>query len=954
MKLTTTLIGILSVFTFARAQFPGCPSIDAGADQTLTCNQPCATLNAIPLHSGATTTYAVSSIPHNPPIAYNQSGGTAVSVNTDDVWSSLITLPFNFCYYGQTYTTCKIGSNGSIKFGNYVSTTTPDQPYAYPGNCPSTALRVYGDVFGVLHDIDPSVAGTVKWYVLGTAPCRIFVVSYYQLAHYSCTSLRSTHMMVLYETTNVIDVYVNNKATCSTWQQGYGIVGIQNPAGTAGIVAPNRNATPAWTVTTPEAWRFTPDGAPIYSVEWFQGTNSVGTGNTVTVCPTAPTTYTAQVTYTACDGTTIVKTDDVLVSPDPSTPSANQIATNPTSCTGNTGSFEVQGSGGAGNYQYSIDNGATWQSSGVFSGLAAGTYTVLVQDGNGCQGSISVTVTQTSSIDLTLASSTNVTCNGGSNGSAVTSVSGGTAPYSYTLNSGNNQTSGTYSGLAAGTYVIQVTDAGGCTDSQSVTITEPSPVTVSYVSSTNASCSGSDGSMTVSGSGGTGTLNYSLNGGAQQTGTVFNNLAAGTYTIQATDANGCSATASGTVGSVNNLTALLIDNENVSCHGLSDGSVQLGGTGAPSPYTYSLVGGPSQTSNTFTGLAAGTYDYVVTSGNNCHDTVSVTITEPTAITVTTNTPLSACAGGSVTMTASASGGAGSFVYSWSNSLPNGQTNTVSPASTTTYQVTATDGNNCTASASIVVTIHQDPNIGAGSDQTICLGTSVSLSGSGGTSYSWNGGISNGVSFTPSLGVNTYVVTGTDAFGCQNTDTIIVTVVPVPTAVLGASSPTSGYPGLTVQFTNSSQNANTYYYDFGNGSNQQTNNISLTPGSTYNSPGTYTVVLTAGNGICQDTAQLQVVVLPYEPLQVVIPNIFTPNGDKNNDVFFVRLENAVSIDLVIVNRWGNFMARITDLNGYWDGRLNGNMAEDGVYFYKYTATGLDGTTQTGQGDIQLLR
>ncbi|WP_430404786.1 hypothetical protein [Fluviicola sp.] len=72
MKLTTTLMGILSVFSMAWAQFPGCPSINAGSDQTLTCNQPCATLNATPFHAGATTTYAVGSIPHTPPIAYNQ------------------------------------------------------------------------------------------------------------------------------------------------------------------------------------------------------------------------------------------------------------------------------------------------------------------------------------------------------------------------------------------------------------------------------------------------------------------------------------------------------------------------------------------------------------------------------------------------------------------------------------------------------------------------------------------------------------------------------------------------------------------------------------------------------------------------------------------------------------------------------------------------------------------
>ncbi len=951
MKLTTTLIGILSVFSTAYAQFPGCPSVDAGADQTLTCNQPCATLNAIPFHAGATTTYTVGSIPHTPPIAYNQAGGTAVSVNTDDVWSPQITLPFNFCYYGQTYTSCKIGSNGSIKFGTYLPTS---QPYVYPGNCPNLTLRQYGDVYGVLHDIDPSVAGTVKWYVLGTAPCRIFVVSFNELAHFDCNNLESTHMMVLYETTNVIDVYVNNKATCTSWEDGYAIVGIQNPAGTLGIAAPNRNATPAWTATTPEAWRFTPNGAPIYTTEWFQGGTSIGTGTSVNVCPTATTTYTAQVTYTACDGTVIVKTDNMTVSPDPATPSGNEIASTPSSCTGSTGSIEVQGTGGAGGYQYSIDNGVTWQSSGVFNNLAAGNYTVLVQDMNGCQGSIAANVPQPTTLDLTLSSSTNVSCNGGSNGSVVTAVSGGQTPFTYTLNGGSSQSTGTYSNLAAGSYTIQITDANGCSDTQPVTITQPTDVTLSFLSSTDAGCSGNNGSLTVSGAGGTGTLHYSLNGGTAQTSATFNNMAGGTYTVQVVDDNGCSASVLGTVDIVNNLTALLIDNDDVTCFGISNGQVQLGGTGTPAPYTYSLVGGTSQSSNTFVNLAAGTYSYVVTDANNCHDTIVVTITQPTPLIVTTNGPLSTCIGGSVLLSAQGTGGTAPYGYSWNQSLPSGSTNTVSPTISTNYIVDVTDANGCVLSGTIQVVVNPKPPINAGNDQTICLGTPVVLAGSGGVSYSWSNAVPNNTSFTPNLGVNTLVVTGTDAFGCTNTDTIMITVVPVPNAALGANTVLSGYPGLVVQFTNGSQNATSYHFDYDNGSDFQTANVSATPSSTFSLPGTYTVVLTASNGICQDTAALQVIVFPYAPLEVVVPNIFTPNGDSNNDVFFVKLENAVTIELTIVNRWGNFMAKITDINGYWDGRVNGNLAQEGVYFYKYTVTGLDGTTQTGQGDIQLMR
>nr|WP_294858143.1 gliding motility-associated C-terminal domain-containing protein [uncultured Fluviicola sp.] len=1161
MKLTTTLIGILSVFSTALAQFPGCPSVDAGADQTLTCNQPCATLNAVPFHAGATTTYTVASIPHTPPIAYNQAGGTGVSVGTDDVWSPQITLPFTFCYYGQSYTSCKIGSNGSIKFGTYAPTS---QPWSFTASCPSTSLTTAGDVFGIYHDIDPSYGGTVKWYVVGSAPCRIFVVSYNGLPHYSSScnnSVFSTFMMVLYETTNVIDVYVNNKGLCSSWNGGAAIIGIQNPAGTAGIAAPNRNTTPNWTVSTPEGWRFTPNGAPIYTTEWFQGGTSIGTGTTVNVCPTATTTYTAQVTYTACDGTVIVKTDNMIVSPDPSTPSGNEIASTPPSCAGATGSFEVQGTGGAGGYQYSIDNGVTWQVSGVFTNLAAGNYTILVQDMNGCQGSIAATVGPSSTIDLTLASSTDVSCNGGSNGSAVTAISGGQIPYTYTLNGGSTQSGGTYSNLTAGNYTIEVTDANGCTDTQPVTITQPTAVTISFVSATDASCSGSDGSLTVSGSGGTGTLHYSSNGGASQTSPTFNNVAGGTYTIQVVDDNGCPASVPAIVGIVNNLTALLIGNQDVSCNGLSDGSAQLGGAGTPLPYTYSPVGGSPQVSNTFTSLAVGTYNYVVTDGNNCHDTISVTIAQPTPVNVTTNTPLSTCAGGSVTMNAQATGGNGWYVFTWSNSLPNGSSNTVSPAGTTNYTVTATDANGCAANSTIQVTVNPNPPINAGTDQAVCIGGAVVLSGSGVQSYTWNNGVSNGVSFTPAstqtytvtgidangcqgsdqvvvtvnplpavdagavqtvcqgtsvtlngsgavsytwnngvtngisfiasstqtytvTGTNangctntdqvtitvnlpspvnagidqsvcqggsvtltgtgtqtyswnngvtngiaftpgstqtytvtgtdingcqstdqvvvtinplpnvnagadqsiciggavtlsgsgaqtyvwnngvtngisftpgftqTYTVTGTDINGCVNTDQVTVTIVPLPIAVVSADI-TEGFPALTVNFDNNSLNATSYNWSFGNGAQANSNNTSGEQ-YVYTNPGEYLVILTAANGLCTDTDSLLITVNPLPDPIVMVPNIFTPNGDNNNDTFFITVSYVKSVKVTIVNRWGDKMCMYDNVQGYWDGSWNGNIASEGVYFFTYEIEGVNGKVLTGQGDIQLIR
>jgi len=375
------------------SQFPGCPDVNAGVDQVLPCSQNCTNLTATPFQTGAPTSYAVSSITHSPPIAYNAAGGTAVSVNIDDVWSPPITLPFSFCYYGTNYTTINVGSNGAIQFGGGI-TGGSYHPWPYTANCPNSALTAAGDVFGVYHDIDPSVAGSVKWYITGTAPCRIFVVSYNNLGHYSCTSLRSTHMMVLYETTNVIDVYVNNKATCTSWNGGAAIIGIQNPTGTAGITAPGRNTNPIWTITSPEAWRFTPNGPPNYTIAWFQGTNQIGTSATINVCPVGTTTYTAQVSYTMCNGTTVQETDQVNVSYGSAVPIINLTSVNET-CTGvSNGSATASPSGGAPGYTYSWST-IPIQTTQTATGLSAGAYTCTVTDANGCVATQNVTITAT-------------------------------------------------------------------------------------------------------------------------------------------------------------------------------------------------------------------------------------------------------------------------------------------------------------------------------------------------------------------------------------------------------------------------------------------------------------------------------------------------------------------------------------------------------------------------------
>ena len=174
---------------------------------------------------------------------------------------------------------------------------------------------------------------------LSTAPCRKFVVSFDEICQFSCTSVKSRHMMVLYETLISL-MYSESKPLCSGWNSGNAIIGIQDPTGTNGM-RPNRNTTPTWTVTTPEAWRFKPNGAPMYTFEWTDGTNVIDTLPSISVCPSTATTYYSNITYTRCDGLIINESDSLTITPSPSSITVTQINNTNSTCGLANGSVEI-------------------------------------------------------------------------------------------------------------------------------------------------------------------------------------------------------------------------------------------------------------------------------------------------------------------------------------------------------------------------------------------------------------------------------------------------------------------------------------------------------------------------------------------------------------------------------------------------------------------------------------
>ncbi len=432
----------------------------------------------------------------------------------------------------------------------------------------------------------------------------------------------------------------------------------------------------------------------------------------------------------------------------------------------------------------------------------------------------------------------------------------------------------------------------------------------------------------------------------------------------------------------------------------------------------------------------GTYTVTVTTGGTCPSSgtkqVEVTKTGNLAVTITSNNP-EFCIGGSSDLTANPSGGTAPYTYAWDNGLAASSSNSVSPTSTTIYTVTVTDNLGCAGDATTTVTVNSLPTVLAGADQTICEGTAITLSGSGATTYIWNNGVTDGVSFKPSVGTTIYTVTGTDGNGCTNTSQVSIHVDPAPdisagndqtvcagTAVVLSGSGATSYTwdnGVTdgVPFAATTTTTYTVSGDVGGtcngigevvvtvnplptisaGENQTicagtsvtlsgsgatsytwdngvANGVEFVPSATT----TYKVSGTDGNG-CQNSGTVTIVVeicgctdpfalnynsnattsdnsCVYQEPVLEWPNIFTPNDDHVNDVYQYTKTAIVQLEYWIFNRWGNLMFEASELDKYWDGKVSGSSASDGVYFVKYKAKGINGKEFEGHTFFHLVR
>jgi gliding motility-associated-like protein len=515
-------------------------------------------------------------------------------------------------------------------------------------------------------------------------------------------------------------------------------------------------------------------GTTPYTYSWSTSpaqTTSAATGltaGTYTVTVTDSHSCTATSTATVTQPTTLTATASTLTN---------------TSCNGvNDGSVTVSAGGGTTPYTYSWSTSPV-QTTSTATGLIAGSYTVTVTDAHSCTAISTATVTQPSTLSATASTLTNVSCNGGNNGSVRVTPTGGTTPYTYSWSTSPIQTTSTATGLTAGTYTVIVADSHSCTATATATVTQPTTLTATGSTLTNVSCNGgNNGSISVTPGGGTTPYTYSWSTSPVQTTSAATGLTAGTYTVTVTDSHSCTAASTATVTQPTTLTATGSTLTNVSCNGGNNGSVSVTPGGGTTPYTYSWSTSPAQTTSAATGLTAGTYTVTVTDAHSCTATSTATVTQPTTLTATgsTLTNVSCNGGNNGSVSVTPGGGTTPYTYSWSTS-PVQTTSAATGLTAGTYTVTVTDSHSCTATSTATVT---QPTTLTATGSTLtnvsCNGGSngsVSVTPGGGTTpytYSWSTSPIQTTSSATGLTAGTYTVTVTDARSCTATSTATVT------------------------------------------------------------------------------------------------------------------------------------------------------------------------------------
>ena len=613
-------------------------------------------------------------------------------------------------------------------------------------------------------------------------------------------------------------------------------------------------------------------------------------GASVSVNPVLNTTY----TVTGDNGSGCVGSETISIIVN-SLPVVNAGA-NQTIC--NSQPVTLTGSGSATSYTW--NNGAI--NGTAFTPTISNSYIVTGTDLNNCSNTDTMDVTVNSILTLTLSASTSSICSG----ATATLTANGASTYTWNpgLLSGSNPSVNPNSTT---TYTVVGDNGIGCVGTETISlIVQQLPNIIANTTSTTI-CVGQSSNLN-----GTGAQTYTWSPGLLLGAivTVTPN-ASTTYTVNGTNGAGCLGTQTISI-IVNSLPVVNAGANQTICNSQS---VTLTGSGSATSYTWNngAINGTA-----FTPTISNSYIVTGTDLNNCSNTDTMDVTVNSILTLTLSASTSSiCSGATATLTAN-----GASTYTWNPGLLSGSNPSVNPNSTTTYTVVGDNGIGCVGTETISLIVQQLPNIIANATSTtICVGQSVTLNGAGAANYSWSNGVFDGIAFTPTT-TNLYTITGTNAFGCSSTNTIIVNVNN-GTSATPNTNPSVICFGDTVQLSVIGGSIPTWSLN----SNPSVLTISPMSNISY----TYSAIDTLG---CVGDITFYVNI--NQDCDIIVYNGFTPNGDGLNDFWIIdNIEKFPNNKVYIFNRWGNKIFQTTEYNNtnnVWDGKLNGQLVPSGTYFY----------------------
>ncbi|MES2139730.1 MAG: PKD domain-containing protein [Bacteroidota bacterium] len=676
-----------------------------------------------------------------------------------------------------------------------------------------------------------------------------------------------------------------------------------------------------------------------------------GTTASITVSPSATTTYTVSYTTNGCTSAPAFSTVTVNFLPGVSAGSDVAICSGSSAVLTASGAISYQWSTGSTNASITVSPSVT--TSYILSGFS-----------NSCPGKDSVTVIVSQPLSVT-ATSANLLCNNVCTGAISVNTIGGIGLFNYLWNP-SVSTSSIGIDLCAGSYKIIVEDSVGCTDSVSVIITEPSALTYSLLVS-SASCNGTcDATAQVIVAGGTSPYSYLWQNG--DTTPLADNLCDGIQTLEVTDANNCALLLDTVIYEPSAITAVISPSNSTICIG-SSVTMQATGAGGAGNYSYLWSVGNTTASITVSPIITSQYSVIVSDNNGCSSSaVNSNIQVKDSIHVFVNYQTVVCAGVTTTLNASANGGDGTYNFIWQPGNINAASITIMPSQTTTYTVVVTDGCSTPAVTKLItVNVSPAPVANFSSDTTfVCAGgcvvfTNASTTQPGSTNnYQWtfeDGSTNFGAETQKCFyipGTFDVSLTVTSGNGCSDNillqDYITVGSLPVADFTYDPENPTDLNP--LVNFHDNSTFSNQLAWNFGDDSlvsNEQN------PSHIFGATGAYCITLHVKSELgCVDSTIKCVTVEPERTL--FIPNSFTPNGDDLNNVFKVSGAgwDIDFYEMRIFNRWGNQIFTTNDIQVGWDGKGSDQDDALATYVYHIKIRDKQKRVRTWKGHINIIR